>query len=173
MLQGERERVEDNRSLARFKLKGIEPMPAGLPRIEVSFLIDADGILEVSARDLRTGNEQAIEVRPSFGLTDDEISRMLEAQAAHAEDDVKYRELVEARNSAEPVLRATEKNLPEARRLLTEPEYDVISTDLESLRTALGGRDPERLREAHHRLSRSTARLADLIVAEVIKSAQR
>ena len=91
MLQGERELVKDNRSLARFKLRGIEPQPAGLPRVEVTFLIDANGILNVTARDVRTGREQSIDVKPSYGLTDEEIERMLEESFDHAEDDVAAR----------------------------------------------------------------------------------
>jgi molecular chaperone DnaK len=111
VLQGERELVSDNRSLARFKLRGIPPMPAGLPRIQVRFQIDANGILSVGARELRTAIEQTIEVKPSYGLTDEEVERMLLESFAHAEADVEARFLIEARNEAETVARATEKSL--------------------------------------------------------------
>ena len=103
VLQGERELAADCRSLARFKLRGIPPMPAGLPRIEVRFQIDANGILSVGARELRTGIEQAIEVKPSYGLTDEEVERMLIESFEHAEADFEARLLIEARNEAETV----------------------------------------------------------------------
>ena len=111
VLQGERELAADCRSLARFQLRGIPPMPAGLPRIEVRFQIDANGILSVSARELRTGIEQTIEVKPSYGLTDEEVERMLIESFEHAEADFEARLLIEARNEAESVVSATEKSL--------------------------------------------------------------
>jgi Fe-S protein assembly chaperone HscA len=172
VLQGERERIEDNRSLARFKLAGIQPQPAGLPRVEVSFLIDADGILNVAARDLKTGNEQSVEVRPSFGLSDAEIDRMLAASAANAQDDVNYRQLVEVRNEAEPVLRASEKSLKDAFRLLPETEALAIQTDIEALKGALAGTDQEAIRGASYRLGRSTSHLAELILKDTLNQAQ-
>ena len=116
VLQGERELVKDNRSLARFKLRGIEPQPAGLPRIEVTFMIDANGILNVTARDERTGREQSIDVKPSYGLDDEQIERMLEESIDHAEEDVSARLLIEARNDGEALLRATRKALARRRR---------------------------------------------------------
>ncbi len=111
MLQGERELVADNRSLARFKLRGIPPMPAGMPRVQVQFQIDANGILSVTARELRTEIEQTIEVKPSYGLTDDEVERMLLDSFEHAEADFAARLLIDARNEAESVIMATEKSL--------------------------------------------------------------
>ena len=115
VLQGERELVADNRSLARFKLRGIPPMPAGMPRVQVQFQIDANGILSVTARELRTEVEQTIEVKPSYGLTDDEVERMLLDSFEHAEADFAARLLIEARNEAETVIQATEKSLRGAR----------------------------------------------------------
>ena len=111
VLQGERELVADNRSLARFKLRGIPPMPAGMPRVQVQFQIDANGILSVTARELRTDVEQTIEVKPSYGLTDEEVERMLLESFEHAEADFAARLLIEARNEAETVILATEKSL--------------------------------------------------------------
>ena len=111
VLQGERELVPDNRSLARFKLRGIPPMPAGMPRVQVQFQIDANGILSVTARELRTDVEQTIEVKPSYGLTDDEVERMLLDSFEHAEADFAARLLIDARNEAETVIQATEKSL--------------------------------------------------------------
>jgi molecular chaperone DnaK (HSP70) len=174
VLQGERERASDNRSLARFKLAGIEPQPAGFPRIEVSFLVDADGILQVAARDLKTGREQSVEVRPSFGLSDAEVERMLSASAEHAREDIDYRQLVEVRNEAEPVLRATEKAIQDkVFGQLPETEALAIRTDVEGLRAALSGTEPDAIRVASSRLSRSTARLAELILKESLNRAQQ
>src|SRR6266550_3725767 len=111
VLQGERELVPDNRSLARFKLRGIPPMPAGMPRVQVRFQIDANGILSVTAREQRTDVEQTIEVKPSYGLTDEEVERMLLESFEHAEADFAARLLIEAKNEAESVVMATEKSL--------------------------------------------------------------
>jgi molecular chaperone DnaK (HSP70) len=111
VLQGERELVADNRSLARFRLRGIPPMPAGMPRVQVQFQIDANGILSVTAAELRTAVEQSIEVKPSYGLTDEEVERMLIDSFEHAEADFAARLLIEARNEAESVIGATEKTL--------------------------------------------------------------
>ena len=123
ILQGERELAADNRSLGRFKLRGIPPMPAGLPRIQVRFQIDANGILSVSAHELRTGIEQTIEVKPSYGLTDEEVERMLIESFEHAEADVDARMLIEARNEAETIIGATEKTL-------RRPDFAEIAASL-------------------------------------------
>jgi Fe-S protein assembly chaperone HscA len=168
VLQGEREKVDANRSLARFKLRGIEPMPAGLPRVEVTFLIDADGILNVAAKDLKTGNEQSIEVRPSYGLSDAEVEKMLAEGGQNAEADVAFRKLVEARNDAEPILRAAEKKLPDAFRLLAQDEALKVEERVKGLRTAISGSDPESIRQASYLLDQATTKLAELIVREAV-----
>ncbi len=136
VLQGERELVGDNRSLARFKLRGIPPMPAGLPRIQVRFQIDANGILSVSARELRTSVEQTIEVKPSYGLTDEEVERMLLESFEHAEADVEARFLIEVRNEAETVMRATEKSLRNP-DLAVAAETDLAPGELVAIESAL------------------------------------
>jgi len=168
VLQGERERVEDNRSLARFKLKGIQPAPAGTPRVEVTFLIDADGILQVAARDLATGNEQSIEVRPSYGLTDSEVENMLLSGMENAEADIAFRQLVDAKNKAEPVLRAAENKIQDARRLLSVSDAQKIEECISGLRTALSGDSARSIQEASQKLNQSTLRLAELLVKEAI-----
>lgn len=170
VLQGERESVSDNRSLALFKLAGIEPLPAGMPRIEVSFLVDADGILQVSATDLRSGNEQTIEVRPSYGLTDEQVERMLSESASHAAEDIAYRQLVEVRTKAEAVLRAAESKLPDARRLLPAGESEAVEAKVAGLKVALAQTDPARIQEAHRVLEQGTVRLAELILKEIIEN---
>lgn len=168
VLQGERERVSDNRSLARFKLKGIEPMPAGLPRVEVTFLIDADGILQVSAKDLKTGKAQRLEVKPSFGLTDVEIEKMLGDSEQNKKNDELFRKVVEAKTEAEPILRATESKLDLAKKKLPTDEYGKIEQHVFALRTALKSDDPELIHQASFLLSSATTKLADLIVKEAI-----
>ena len=152
VLQGERELVADNRSLARFKLRGIPPMPAGMPRVQVRFQIDANGILSVTAAELRTNVEQTIEVKPSYGLTDDEVERMLLDSFEHAEADFAARLLIEARNEAENVVQATEKSLraPEfaeiARGELAAGEQKRIETALAGLKASWARRIATRFR---------------------------
>src|SRR5215475_7641402 len=147
VLQGERELAADCRSLAHLHLGGIPPMPAGLPRIEVRFQIDANGILSVSARELRTGIEQAIEVKPSYGLTDQEVERMLIESFEHAEADFEARLLIDARNEAEALIHATEKVLrrPDFAALNAEQleagERERIDAALADLKTVIGGSD--------------------------------
>jgi molecular chaperone DnaK len=136
----------------------------------VTFLIDADGILQVSAKDLKTGNEQSVEVRPTFGISEEEVNRMLRAKEEHSADDEAYRQLVEARNDAEPVLRATEKRLPEAHRLLRSDQFARIETALQALRTSLAGNEPQRIKQDTFLLDQATRQLADLIVNDAIAS---
>src|SRR3954471_15852151 len=123
VLQGERELVGDNRSLARFRLRGIPPMPAGMPRVQVRFQIDANGILSVTASELRTNVEQTIEVKPSYGLTDEQVEQMLIDSFEHAEADFAARMIIDARNEAESVITATEKTL-------RAPEFASVATEL-------------------------------------------
>jgi molecular chaperone DnaK len=168
VLQGERDRVEDNRSLARFKLRGIQPMPAGLPRVEVTFMVDADGILQVSAKDLKSGTVQSVEVRPSYGLTEGEVQKILQGKEQNVANDQAYRVLVDARNDAEPVLRSTEKRLSDAKRLLSASEFQQVETTLKALQTAVVGTDPQAVKLATFKLDQATRKLADLIVADAI-----
>ena len=142
VLQGEREMAEDCRSLARFTLKGIPPMPAGIARLEVRFDVDADGLLTVSARELTTGVEQQVEVKPSYGLTDEEVERMLMDAYDHAEDDVEARSLREQRVEARRILEATQQALDNDAAMLEEGEADAISASMDALREAAEGDDP-------------------------------
>lgn len=165
VLQGERELVDDCRSLAKFTLKGIPPQPAGLPRIEVRFLIDANGILTVSARDQRTNQEQSIEVKPSYGLTDDQIEKMLLDSFEFAEEDVLKRQLIEARNEAETVMRAAEKALVEhPRGLIDENEQLGIRRAIDELRQTVGTDDTQLIREKTTALDEKSHHLAELIM---------
>ena len=165
VLQGERELVDDCRSLAKFTLKGIPPQPAGLPRIEVRFLIDANGILTVSARDQRTNQEQSIEVKTSYGLTDDQIEKMLLDSFEFAEEDVLKRQLIEARNEAETVMRAAEKALVEhPRGLIDENEQLGIRRAIDELRQTVGTDDTQLIREKTTALDEKSHHLAELIM---------
>ncbi len=169
VLQGERELTKDNRSLGRFKLRGIEPQPAGMPRLEVTFMIDANGILNVTARDQRTGREQSIDIKPSYGLTDEQIERMLEESIDHAEEDVSARLLIEARNDAEALLEATRKALSSA--TLEDEERARIDAALTRLETAARETDYNRIRDLTDELNQITTPLAQRIMDSSIKEA--
>ena len=177
VLQGERELADDCRSLARFKLRGIPPMPAGLPRIEVRFQIDANGILSVAASELRTNIAQTIEVKPSYGLTDQEVERMLIESFEHAQADVDARLLIEARNEAESVIHATEKslrrpNFPEIAAVDLQPgEQERIESALEVLRQAMAGSDRDAIRERTHDLNHATQHLAEVMMNRGVREA--
>jgi Fe-S protein assembly chaperone HscA len=177
VVQGERELVADNRSLARFKLGGILPMPAGLPRIQVRFQIDANGILAVSAHELRTGIAQSIEVKPSYGLTDEEVERMLLESFEQAERDVEARLLIEARNEAETVARATEKTLrnPDyatvAAAELTAEEAVRIEPALADLKAAIRGDDRALIETKTRALNDATLHLAEVMMNRSVRAA--
>jgi Fe-S protein assembly chaperone HscA len=176
VLQGERELVGDNRSLARFKLRGIPPMPAGLPRIQVRFQIDANGILSVGAHELRTGIEQTIEVKPSYGLTDEEVERMLLESFEHAEADVDARVLIEARNEAETIIRATEKSLrnPDlaaAMGDLAPGELAAIESALADLRAFMTSGDRAVLEAKTTVLNDVTRHLAEVMMNRGVRAA--
>jgi molecular chaperone DnaK (HSP70) len=151
ILQGERELAKDNRSLARFRLK-VPPLPAGVPRIEVTFLIDANGILNVLAKDMRTGQSQSIEVKPSYGLSDSEVERMIEDSFKFAADDVSARKLIEARLDASALITTTDKSLLEGSPLIASDTIAATRAALAALTAAKDGTDPRAIR----------ARMADL-----------
>ncbi len=177
VLQGEREMAADCRSLARFRLRGIPPLPAGLARIEVVFQIDANGILSVGAKELKTGIEQTIEVKPSYGLSDEEVEQMLIDSFEHAEADFDARLLIEAKNEGESVVNATEKSfrLPEfpqvAAEELSPGEVEGIQTALAALKTALAGTDRAAIQETTHALNHATQHLAEVVMNRTVKAA--
>jgi len=170
VLQGERELSGDCRSLARFSIP-IELAAAGFPRIEVTFMIDANGILSVTARDVRTGKEHSVDVKPSYGLTDEEVERMLEESIDHAEEDVAARLLAEARTDADTFLRQIERTLAEAPEFLQSGEREAIDAAIAELRRATAGRDHDRIRDLIERLNAGTAPLAQRIMSASIKRA--
>jgi molecular chaperone DnaK len=169
VLQGERELVQDCRSLANFDLKGIPPMPAGLPLIEVKFLIDADGILSVSAQEQRTGQYQSVAVKPTYGLTDEEVETMILDSFEHAESDIEAREVIEARIEAERVLRATDKSLEKAEfsQLPAEEQADIKAAAA-NLRDTVKISDHRAIRDATERLDQATHHLAEIIMNATI-----
>ncbi len=170
VLQGERELVGDCRSLARFKLK-VPPLPAGLARIEVKFLIDANGILNVTARDQRTGVEQSVEVKPSHGLRDQEVERMLLESFDHAEEDLNLRQLIEGRIEADIALRATEKALKEAAAAQLEPEErKQIERAVEELTAARAGNDHRLLRDKLEAFNETTHHFAEVLMEGAVKT---
>jgi molecular chaperone DnaK len=169
VLQGERELIRDNRSLARFTLRGIEPLPAGMPRIEVTFMIDANGILNVTARDQRTGREQSVDVKPSYGLTDEQVEQMLEESFDHAEEDVSARLLIEARNDADALLRVTRKTM--AASTVDPEERQAIAAAIAQLEAAMRETDYNRVRELTDQLNQATTPLAQRVMDGSIKEA--
>ncbi len=172
VVQGEREMAADNRSLARFELKGIDPLPAGLPRIEVRFLIDANGILNVTARDLHTGSQQSVEVKPSYGLTDDEVDAMIAESVDQAEADIRQRELVEARLEADRILAATEKAMShEAWFDIGEEEQQAIQTALNELQLAYYSEDALLIRAQISKVNQATTHLAELVMEAAVRAA--
>jgi Fe-S protein assembly chaperone HscA len=171
VLQGERELAKDCRSLARFTLK-VPPAPAGLQRIEVRFLIDANGILQVAAKDLRTGEGHSIEVQPSYGINDSEIERMLEESIEYAEQDFAERQLIEARTEAESILTATAKALanPQVAGLSAE-EGAKIAASVSALQEAAAGNDYKLIRKRIDELNHATEHLAELLMNSAVSTA--
>ncbi len=172
VLQGERELAKDCRSLARFDLKGIPPMPAGLPRIEVKFLIDANGILHVSAREQRSGKEAEIEVQPSYGLTDEQVESMILESFDSAEEDFRQRQVIEARNEAETILSALEKSKKSpAWGQLANGERKQIAKLEKALQEVKQQDDYEKIRKAIDALNQGTMRLAELMMDTAVTTA--
>src|ERR1022692_1410079 len=172
VVQGERELASDCRSLARFDLKGIPPMPAGLPRIEVKFLIDANGILHVSARELRSGKEAEIQVQPSYGLTDEQVENMILDSFDNAEEDFRRRQVIEARNEAETMLTALEKGRKNlAWQQLSSQERTNIGKFETALRAVVKADDYQAIRTAIDALNQGTMHLAELMMESAVGTA--
>lgn len=172
VVQGERELARDCRSLARFDLRGIPPMPAGMPRIQVRFLIDANGILQVSAREERSGKEAQVEVQPSYGLTDEQVESMLLESFDYAEEDFRQRQIIEARNEANTILTALEKGRSsEAWPQLTSDERKHIDKLEKALRAVMEGEDYDAIRKAIEALNQGTMRLAELMMDQAVATA--
>ena len=171
VLQGERELAKDCRSLARFTLK-VPPTPAGLPRIEVAFLIDANGILQVAAKDMRTGQQHSIEVQPSYGINDTEIERMLEESIEYAEQDFAERQLIEARTESEAILGATTKALANPQSAeIAATERSNIEAAIAALKQSAAGTDYKLIRKCIDVLNHTTEHLAELLMNSAVSTA--
>jgi molecular chaperone DnaK len=168
VLQGERQMAVDNRTLGRFDLVGIPPAPRGVPQIEVTFDIDANGIVHVSAKDLATGKEQSIKIEVSSGLTEQEIEKMVQDAEKHAEEDRRKAELVKARNEADQLVYATEKTLKEHGDKITEDEKKKIEEALKNLKNAIAGDSVEAINRAKEEVTTASHKLAE----EMYKQAQ-
>jgi Fe-S protein assembly chaperone HscA len=172
VLQGEREMVKDCRSLARFELKDIDPMQAGLARIEVSFLIDADGVLNVSAKDLRTGKQQSIEVKPSYGLTDEQVEAMILSSIDNAEADIRERQVREARVEADRIIAALERaKLNDAWAGLEDSEREAILAAHTALVSAYHGNDHHLIQDRMEQLDKASLKLAENMMNTAVRGA--
>ncbi|MFK8029418.1 MAG: molecular chaperone DnaK [Gammaproteobacteria bacterium] len=166
VVQGERERAQDNKSLGRFNLSGIAPAPRGVPQIEVTFDIDANGILNVSAKDKASGKEQKIVIKASSGLSDDEIDEMVKDAESHAEEDAKFREVVDARNQGDAMIHATEKSMGELGDKVTSEERGAIESAISDLRKALEGDNKEAIESKTQALAEASAGMAERLYAQ-------
>lgn len=171
--QGERDMVQDNRKLAEFNLSGIPAMPAGLPKVEISFLINADGILNVNAKELRSGIEQAIEVKPQYGLTDEDVERMLLDSMEHAQEDMHTRALAEARTEAEQLLQTTEKFIQKNLALLTQEELLATSHAMQALQLSIDMADKNLIQTKTEELNAISRPYAERVMDEAVSAAMK
>lgn len=172
VLQGEREMASDNRTLGKFDLMGIPPAPRGVPQIEVSFDIDANGIVHVSAKDLGTGKEQAIRIEASSGLAEEEIKKMVRDAEQHADEDKIRRKAIEVRNNADSLLYSTEKTLKEHGDKVGEADRKAVEEALASLRQVMSGEDVQAIESAMENLGKASHKLAEVMYAEAAKAQQ-
>jgi len=170
ILQGERELVQDNRSLARFQLK-MPPLPAGVPRVEVTFLIDANGMLNVTAKDIRMGEAQSVHVKPSHGLTDDEVETMIRDSFQFAAQDIKARQVIEARTEADAILMATDKAMKRGAQLIKEHEVAAIHAVLDQLKSVKDTDDHRAIRAQISEVEKTTHHLAEVLMDASLKEA--
>ncbi len=171
VLQGEREMAAYNKTLGKFQLVGIAPSPRGVPQIEVTFDIDANGIMHVSAKDMGTGNEQKIQIQGGSGLSDSEVDQMVRDAESHAEDDRKARDLAEARNSAEQVAYSTEKSLAEHDSKLDDETKTDIRTKIDAVKQAIDGEDVGEIRTRLEALREASFKLGELVYQQAQQAA--
>lgn len=169
--QGERDLVKDNRKLAEFNLTGIPAMPAGLPKVQISFLLNADGILVVQARELRSGVEQSIEVKPQYGLTDEEVEKMLLASITHAREDIETRAMVEAQTEAQQLLDVTAAFLEKNNELITEQEQQRTREAMNALQDVIGANGRDIIQEKISSLNDVTRPFAERLMDKALKAA--
>ena len=173
VFQGERDLVEHNRKLGEFILRGVPPMPAGLPKIDIRFIINADGILTVKAAELRSGVEQEIDIRPTYGISEEEMAKMLLDSIAHAQEDMRVRGLLEARNEANNLLLAGDKFLSQNESILSKQEVLKTNSLLMALREATKNDDKDVIHRAIEALNEYTSPLAHRAMDVTIQSAMR
>jgi molecular chaperone DnaK len=166
VLQGERQRAGDNKSLGQFNLEGIPPAPRGMPQIEVTFDIDANGIMNVSAKDKATGKEQKIVIKASSGLTEDEVKRMVKDAESHAEEDRKFRELVEARNKADALLHQTEKSLKDLGEKVSPSDRANVESAMADLKRVINDDDKNVIETKANALAQASAAIAQQAYAQ-------
>jgi len=171
VLQGEREMATGNKSLGRFDLSDIPPAPRGIPQIEVSFDIDANGILNVSAKDKATGKEQSIVIKASSGLSDDEVDQMIKDAEAHAGEDKKLRELVDARNAADGMIHATEKSIKDLGDKVDAGEKSAAEAAIAELKEAVKGDDKELIEAKTTALTEAASKIAEKAYAQQAEAA--
>jgi len=172
VLQGEREMASDNKTLGRFELVGIPPAPRGIPQIEVTFDIDANGIVHVSAKDLGTGKEQSIKITASSGLSEEEIQRLIKDAELHAEEDRKKKALVEARNNADSLIYQTEKSMKELGDKVDPSLKANIERAIEALKKAMEGTDTEEIKRLSEELTQTSHKLAETMYAKASAGAK-
>jgi len=163
VLQGERELAHDNKTLGNFDLVGIPPAPRGVPQIEVAFDIDANGIVNVSARDKSTGKEQQITIQSSGGLSEAEIQRMVKEAEANSESDKKKKAAIEAKNDAESLVYSTEKSLNEHKAKLSSDDVNAIESDIRAVRDAVNSGDSDQIKAASDKLQQSAQRIGQAV----------
>jgi len=169
--QGERDLVKDNRKLASFNLSGIPGMPAGMPKVEIRFLINADGILTVKAVELRSGIEQQIEVRPQYGLSDEEVEKMLKDSLENAKEDIAIRALTEARTEAEQLLKTTERFLQKNGHLLTRQELLETAEAMQALQLSITMEDKNLIQSKHEALNQISRPYAERLMDNAVSAA--
>ncbi|MBW2220196.1 MAG: Hsp70 family protein, partial [Deltaproteobacteria bacterium] len=172
VLQGEREMAEGNKTLGRFELVGIPPAPRGIPQIEVTFDIDANGIVNVSAKDQATGKEQSIQITASSGLPKEEIDKLVKDAELHAEDDKKKKELVEARNTADSLIYQTEKSIKDLGDKVDAETKTKIDEAVSNLKTAMEGEDVEKIKQLSEELTQSSHKLAEAMYQQASQAGQ-
>jgi molecular chaperone DnaK len=172
VLQGEREMAANNKTLGRFQLVGIPPAPRGVPQIEVSFDIDANGIVNVSAKDMGTGKEQSIKITASSGLSEEEIEQLIKDAEMHADEDKKRRELIDARNMADSLIYSTEKSVQEVGDKLDASTKGEIDQAIEKLKKAMEGEDTEEIKRLSDELTQASHKLAETMYSQASAEAQ-
>jgi molecular chaperone DnaK len=173
VLQGEREMAANNKTLGRFELVGIPPAPRGVPQIEVTFDIDANGIVNVSAKDQATGKEQSIQITASSGLSQEEIDQLVKDAEMHAEDDKKKKELVEARNSADALIYSTEKSIKDLGDKVDSDTKAKVEESIASLRKAMEGEDAAEIKRVSEELTQASHKLAEAMYQQASQSEQQ